>query len=148
MKEKSYVMVKPWFASNNEVVNEIKRRLLEAGLKIEEESYIQYDREHARQHYKAHILNDFYPYLENYITSSEAYGMIVTGEDAISVIRTLVGSTKNPNPGTIRYDIPTKLNIPIRVTENVVHASDSVQAAEEEIEIFNDIVNKSNKIDV
>lgn len=148
MKETSYVMIKPWFADNIEVVKEVQKRLTEADLKIEKQSYVQYDCEHARQHYVTHLSKDFYPNLEKYITGSKAYGMIVSGENAISVIRTLVGATKNPEKGTIRFDIPTMLNIPIRVTENVVHASDSVQAAENEIAIFNDILNKTVNADV
>ena len=80
--------------------------------------------------------------MERYITSDIAYGMIVEGENAIAEIRAVVGSTKNPAEGTIRYEIPKMLGLELRITENVVHASDSVAAAEREIAIFEDMLNR------
>ena len=144
MKETSYVMIKPEFANNHLVVKEVERRLTNAGLKIVKASYIQYSVEDAKQHYSAHVNKDFYPELEKYITSDIAYGMIVDGENAITTIRSLVGSTKNPAEGTIRYDIPLMLGWELRVTQNVVHASDSVDAAIAEIEIFENNIEKRN----
>ena len=62
--------------------------------------------------------------------------MKVQGENAIAVIRALAGSTKNPEPGTIRYDIPKTLGLERRITENVVHSSDSPESAKLELAIF------------
>ena len=143
MKETTYGAIKPWFANHEEVITEVKKRILAAGLKIEKEGFVKYDCDHAKMHYEAHVLKYFYPNLEKYITSDKIYGMIITGENAIAKVRELVGATKNPEPGTIRYDIPTMLNIPVRVTENVIHASDSSDAEEKEIAIFNDLLKKS-----
>lgn len=137
--EKSYVMVKPEFANHQAVIDEIKQRLQEAGLKIQDESFINYSRDDAKKHYAEHVDKPFYPALEDYITSDKAYGMIVEGENAITVIRGLVGSTKNPEAGTIRFDIPTAMGMELRITQNVVHASDSIEAAERETAIFEDI---------
>lgn len=145
MKERSYVMVKPEFANSKFVIEEVRRRLESAGLKIEQADYINYDADHAKQHYAEHVGKGFYPELEAYITSDKAYGMIVVGENAIATIRGLVGSTKNPVKGTIRYDIPVIMNLPLRVTENVVHASDSVDSAKREIAIFEDLVDTATK---
>ena len=146
MIEISYVMVKPEFASKPEVIEEIKNQLLEQSqntLNIVKEEYIQYAPEDAKQHYAEHIGKEFYPSLEKYITSDIAYGMIIEGEDAISKIRSIIGSTKNPAEGTIRYEIPKKLGLELRVTENVVHASDSMESAKREISIFENILNKN-----
>lgn len=140
MKEKSYVMIKREFANSLGVLVEISKRLQETGLKVVKGSYIHYTKEAARKHYAEHVGKDFYPDLEKYITSDKAYGMIVEGEDAIKIIRNIVGSTKDPKPGTIRYDIPEMLGLERRVTENVVHASDSPEAAEREIKIFRELV--------
>ena len=145
MKELSYVMVKPEFANEPEVVEEVKRQLLEKGenkLTILKGEYIRYTAEDAKKHYAEHIGKDFYPNLERYITSDIAYGMIVEGENAIAQIRAVVGSTKNPAEGTIRYEIPKMLGLELRVTENVVHASDSVASAEREIAIFEGMLNR------
>lgn len=134
--ERSYVMVKPEFANYKEVIEEVKRRLNNAGLRVEEEKYIKYDKKSAGEHYACHLGKPFYEKLLTYITSDKAYGMIVEGEDAISKIRALSGSTKDPAKGTIRYDIPEKLGLEKRVTENVIHSSDSQEAAQKEIAIF------------
>lgn len=149
MKETTYVMVKPQFANIQPVIDEVKRRLIEAGLEIEKESFINYDVDHARQHYAAHVGKPFYPDLERYITSDKAYGMIVVGENAISTVRLLAGATKEPEEGSIRHDIPVMLNLPIRVRENVVHSSDCKEAAKTEIGIFEDIlsINATNVVD-
>ena len=145
MKEISYVMVKPEFANIAKVVTEVIRRLEDAGIVVQAGAYIRYTKEDAKKHYAAHVEKDFYPYLEKYITSDTAYGMIVEGENAISRIRNIVGSTKNPLPGTIRYDIPQMLGLELRITENVVHASDSAESAKQEIEIFQEILEKKLK---
>lgn len=136
MEEKTYVMVKPGFASYRAVVSEIKNRIRECGLTIEEQSFVYYDREQAEEHYKEHEGKSFYENLIGYITSGRAYGMVVKGENAISKIRKICGSTKNPEEGTIRYDIPKRLERELDVTKNVVHSSDSPEAAEREIKIF------------
>ena len=136
MIEQSYVMVKPEFANNKQVIAEVKKRIQAKGLKIIEESYINYDEKRAKMHYHEHVGKGFYPELEKYITSDKAYGMKVQGENAIAVIRALAGSTKNPEPGTIRYDIPKALGLERRITENVVHSSDSPESAKLELAIF------------
>ena len=147
MRQTSYVMIKPEFANSEIVIYLIKEKLAANGIKIEEESYIQYDEKHAKQHYVEHVGKPFYPNLEKYITSDKAYGMVVSGENAIERIRKLCGSTKNPEPGTIRFNIPTLLHLPIRVTENVVHSSDSPEAAEREIAIFHELKKEHVKND-
>lgn len=146
MEEMSYVMVKPEFANNSDVINFVKDRLVSAGLTIVDESYIRYDKERAAEHYHEHVGKSFYGELEEYITSDKAYGMVVVGENAIAKIRELVGPTKindeviANNPcvvNTIRYVVPEKLGLQRRITQNVVHASDAVESAKEEILIFN-----------
>ncbi len=140
MKETTYVMVKPGFASKPEVIREIAKRLKENGLNIAFHSYVRYTEDTARMHYYEHVEKPFYPELKEYITSSKAFGMVVEGENAVAVVRELCGATKNPAQGSIRFDIPQMLNMPCRVTENVVHSSDSVESAKKEMEIFNLIV--------
>lgn len=137
--QKSYVMIKPEFANYDSVIEEVKRRLENAGIKILEERFVRYDKQSADLHYAEHIGKEFYPNLLKYITSDKAYGMLVEGENAIEKIRTLAGSTKDPAKGTIRYDIPLMLGLERRITQNVVHSSDSEESATREIAIFNDM---------
>lgn len=113
---------------------------MSAGLKIVESKLIQYDLESAKKHYAVHEGKPFFDNLIKYITSDVAYGMIVEGgEDCIEKIRALCGSTKNPDEGTIRYEVPKMLGLPLRITENVVHSSDSKENAEYEIAIFKNL---------
>lgn len=139
MKQTSYVMVKPGFANSQVVIDEIKRRLTALGIKIEEEGYIKYDVERARKHYAQHLSKKWYPELEKYITSDKAYGMKVSGNDAIEKIRAIAGSASDPQPGSIRYDIPEMLGVKKDMTANVIHSSDSEKAAETELAIFEEI---------
>ena len=135
--EVSYVMVKPKFADIEEVVEEVKNRFRQAGLSIVVEQRVHFDKAHAKAHYAEHTEKPFYGELEDYITSGPVYAMEVSGPNAISVIRSLVGSTKNPQPGTIRYDIPTAMLCqPLDITKNVIHASDSPESAKKEFENF------------
>ena len=153
--EKSFVMVKPGFANNQEVINYVKEKLTNAGLKIVSGEFKSYSIDKAQEHYAEHFLGSyknakpFYKKLEEYITSDKVYGMEVHGENAIKTIRALVGSTMKinketgekilPPAGTIRHDVPIILNEEHRMTENVIHASDSPEAADRELAIFKTI---------
>lgn len=138
MIQKTYFMVKPEFANNEKLVEAVQKRVADAGLEIEFSSYVKYDEETASEHYAEHKGKGFYPELLNYITSDKAFGMIVSGEDAIATIRALAGPTKNAPAGTIRGDFGIG-----DVTKNVVHSSDSPESAEREIAIFKKAVEKS-----
>ena len=150
MQEKSYVMVKPEFANYKEAITEIKSRIINAGLKIIKEGYVRYDTFAARKHYEEHLQKAFYPALEAYITSDKAYGMIIEGNNAISIIRSLVqrDKSKGLQPGDIRYDIADMLNMEIHPTKNVVHASDKPESAEREIAIFEELLEMDNIINL
>lgn len=145
MKELCYVMIKPEFANNSEVIKEVQKMLItKSGCALLRANIIKYSVEDAQRHYAEHVGKGFYPELENYITSDIALGMIFEGEEAISKIRALVGATKNPQEGTIRYEIPKMMGLELRITQNVVHASDSMDSAKREIEIFEDIIKRQD----
>ena len=147
MKEISYVMIKPEFANNPAVIEEIRRRFLDAGLKIVEESYVQYDKESAKEHYDEHKEQPFFNELVDYLASDKSYAMIIEGEDAINKIRELVVKDKKagPQPGDIRYDIPYLFGLLLDLTKNVVHASDKQASAKREIAICRNIRAKANQ---
>jgi nucleoside-diphosphate kinase len=138
MKNTSFVLVKPEFANYPEVIDEIKRRFVEAGLEIVEEDYVKYDKEDGEAHYDEHKEKKFFGELVDYISSDKSYAMIVKCEDVINVIRFLVCRDKQAGlqPGDIRYDIPHVLGQELDMTKNVVHASDEPESAEREITIY------------
>lgn len=141
--EKSYVMIKPEFANEEWIVDEVGKRIKDAGLDIIASGYIRYDKTAARVHYAEHLEKSFYPELEGYIVSDVAFGMIVQGDDAIKRIRMIVnGPEKKPTPGSIRYDIPTKMGKELDITKNVIHASDKPESEMVEELVFKALLYK------
>ena len=93
---------------------------------------MQLDSPLLKEHY-AHIADlPFFPEIESFMASEPVVAMILEGEGVIEKVRELLGptdSTKAPE-GTIRGDFGETVMI------NVVHASDSPEAAEAEIKRF------------
>ncbi|MBO5344281.1 MAG: hypothetical protein IKB06_03970 [Clostridia bacterium] len=154
MKELSYVMVKPGFANDQAIIDEVKKRLTSVGLEIKEEGFVNYTPEDSKVHYSAHVSKPFYGELEEYLISDKAYGMIVEGEDAIVEIRKLVGS-KNLEPGTIRFDILNSLGLikfnddgtkSFNITKNVVHATGEKGEEVAEIALFKKLLARENSM--
>ena len=90
------------------------------------------DKELAHQHYEEHTSKPFFGELISFITSGPVVAMAVSGENAIAVVRALLGATdpKNASPGTIRGDFG------LEVTENVAHGSDGPESAERELALY------------
>ncbi len=80
--------------------------------------------------------------LRRYVTSAPIVAMVLEGPYAIDIVRKLVGATNPADspPGTIRGDFSVDAidyaNEQVRSTFNIVHASDSPEAAEREIAEF------------
>lgn len=111
-----------------EVIVRIERKKLQiVGLKM-----MDIDEGLARKHYEEHLEKPFFPDLLAFITSGPVVAMAVKGEEAISVMRVLMGATdpKKAAPGTLRGDLG------LEVTENIVHGSDSQASAERELGLF------------
>ena len=137
MIQKTYIMVKPHFANYENIVELVKSEITKKGMNIEDSSYIKYSVEDAQKHYAEHFRGSyenakgFYKELENYITSDKAYGMIVSGEDAITTMRTLIKE--------LRQTIPAMIGEEPRMTENVLHGSDCEESVLNEIAIFHSL---------
>jgi nucleoside-diphosphate kinase len=93
---------------------------------------MQIDRNLAETHYAEHKERPFFGELTTYITSGPVVAMVIGGESAISMIRTLCGATKADQaaPGTIRGDYALVTGM------NIIHASDSPESASREIGLF------------
>ena len=114
------------------LVGEILRRIEAKGLDIDTLVKMDVGRELAEEHYAEHREKPFFEELVEFITSTPVVAMRVGGENAIKVMRTLMGAT-NPAeaaPGTIRGDLA--LSLP----DNLVHGSDSPESAERELGLF------------
>lgn len=93
---------------------------------------LQATREMAEEHYIEHKNEHFFNKLMDYMTSTPLMPMIWEGPNAIKIIRNMLG-VHDPTravPGTIRGDYS------IGLQNNVIHGSDSPEAAKREINIW------------
>ncbi len=129
--EKSLVIIKP-DGVKKKIIGEIISRFEKEDLTIEELKMIKISRDLACKHYRDHRSKDFFDILIEYITSGPVVVMVVSGENAISRVRKLMGPTdsKKAKEGTIRGDFG------VDITTNVIHGSDSSESARREIELF------------
>jgi len=129
--ERTLVLVKP-DAVQRGLIGEILSRLERRGLKIVGLKLIWLDESLARQHYAAHKGKPFFERLVSYITSGPLVAAVCEGPKAIEVVRRAMGETdpSKAAPGTIRGDLA------LDIEYNLIHGSDSLEAAEKEIQLF------------
>jgi nucleoside-diphosphate kinase len=129
--ERTLVLCKP-DALQRGLVGRILTRFERKGLKIAGLKMLQIDDDLASRHYKDHLEKPFYPRLRAFVTSSPIVAMAIEGDNAVDVVRTLLGVTdaQQAAPGTIRGDFG------MNVTKNLVHGSDSLESAQREIALF------------
>lgn len=114
-------------------MGEVIGRLERKGLRLVAAELQTITREKAAAHYAEHVGKPFYDNLMAFITRSPAMVMVIEGpDDAHAVVRSLMGVTDPSEalPGTIRGDLALKMS------ENLVHGSDSAETAAREIGIF------------
>jgi nucleoside-diphosphate kinase len=130
-EEATLVIVKP-DAVRRGLIGEVLGRLERKGLRIEAMRRMRIDRDLAERHYDEHRDKAFFDELVDFITSGEVVVARVLGEQAVSVVRTLMGPTDPAAapPGTIRGDYG------LVITENLVHGSDSPESAKRELDLF------------
>ena len=121
-------------AVSRRLMGQILSRFEDKGLKIVAMKLRQIDEDLAKEHYGEHAEKPFFGSLVEYITSSPALTMVIEGDDAISVIRKMVGATnpKEADIGTIRGDFGMDTG------RNIIHASDAPESAAREIALFFD----------
>jgi len=131
VSQKTYCMIKPDAVARG-LVGRIVDRFEAVGLTIERLELGMVTAEQAAANYAEHQGKPFYDGLVEYITSGPVVKMVLSGPEAVSVVRKLMGVTnpKDAAPGTIRGDFGLTLDA------NVVHGSDSPESAEREISIF------------
>ncbi|MCX8166456.1 MAG: nucleoside-diphosphate kinase [Candidatus Micrarchaeota archaeon] len=129
--QKTLILIKP-DAMERKLAGQIITRFEQKGLDIVAIKMLTMTKELAQKHYAQHLNKPFYKGLEEFMCSRPIIAMVVQGVEAIEVVRNLVGATnaRKALPGTIRGDLANSLS------SNVVHASDSAEAAEKEIKLF------------
>lgn len=130
--EKTYVMLKP-DAVKRGLIGEIISRIERKNLKITDMKMFNLTEDILKEHY-SHIANEpFFPGIVEFMVSGPVVGMIVEGENAVYAVRQIIGATKwmEATPGTIRGDFASG-----SISENLIHASDSIESAKIEIARF------------
>ncbi|XP_061892726.1 nucleoside diphosphate kinase, mitochondrial isoform X2 [Entelurus aequoreus] len=131
VKERTLVAVKP-DGVQRRLVGQIIRRFEQRGFKLVGLKMLQVSEELLSQHYCQLTQKAFYPSLVQYMTSAPVVVMVWEGHNVVQASRVMVGPT-NPSTaqaGTVRGDFS------LHVSRNVVHASDSLEGAEREIQLW------------
>ncbi len=129
--EKSLIIIKPDAVQRN-LIGEIITRFEKKGLKIIGLKMMSIHDTLIEEHY-AHIKDKpFFPGTRDFMTVCPVVVMALSGINAVSAIRLIVGPTKawEANAGTIRGDFS------LSTQSNIVHASDSVETGEIEVKRF------------
>jgi nucleoside-diphosphate kinase len=129
--ERTLVLIKP-DAVRRGLVGEILGRFERKGLTIEAMVLRTMDAALADAHYAEHVDKAFYPPLKDFMTGGPLVAVVLSGDQAIEVVRTLVGVTdaRKAAAGTIRGDLA------LSNRENLVHASDSPDSAKRELALW------------
>lgn len=134
MAQRTLAIVKPDGVARA-LVGEVIRRFERAGLRLAALSVRRPTRTQAERHYGEHAGRPYFEDLVRFTTSGPVVVMALEGEDAVQRARALAGPTRVAEAarGTIRGDFGI-LGRP--VPENIVHTSDSADAAEREIAMW------------
>lgn len=129
--EKTLVIIKP-DGVKRKLIGEVIQRFERKNLTIENLKMVHLTSDQLKLHYAHLAQQDFFPDLIKFMMSGTVVLMIISGTEAISVVRRLVGTTNaiNAEAGTIRGDFG------LSTQANIIHASDSLDSAKIEINRF------------
>ena len=131
MTERTLVLVKP-DGVQRLLVGRILARYEERGLRLVGLKLVTVTIELAERHYAVHRERPFFRGLVEFITSGPLVAAVLEGPNAIGIVRAMNGATRphEAAPGTIRGDFA------VETAQNLVHASDSVETAASEVELW------------
>ena len=142
--ERTFVMVKP-DGVHRGLVGEIIKRFENRGYKLLALKMVSPSKEHVETHYEDLKTKKFFPGLVEYMLTGPVVATVWQGTEAVKTGRMIVGETdpKQSLPGTIRGDYC------IEKGRNIIHASDKVEAAEKEINLWfkQEEINTWSKVD-
>ena len=129
--ERTLIILKP-DAIQRQLVGQILGRFEVKGLKIVGAKFRLIPKKILEQHYSDHKGKPFYEGLVSFMSKSPVLILALEGRSAIAVCRKMMGATfgSNAEAGTIRGDFG------ISDSFNLIHGSDSKEAAEKELKIF------------
>ena len=134
MTDKTLILIKPDGVKKRHI-GDIISRFEERGFNILHVRMLTMNSDQASDFYSIHKEKPFFSELIDYITSGPIVQVVLEGNSAIEVVRQMVGATNSLKAasGTIRGDFG------LSHTENVIHASDSVDSFKREFNILSNI---------
>ena len=131
MAEQTLIIVKPDAVKRN-LAEEILSRFEKNGFTISREKQLNFTTEMAKKFYSAHSSKPFFDELVSFITSGTVIAVVIERDNAVSLTREIIGNTnpKEASAGTIRGDFG------ISITENSIHASDSSESFDKEVNVI------------
>lgn len=133
--EQTLVLLKPDAVARN-LIGEILSRCERKGYVIRSVKKLAATQEQLAMHYQEHFGKHFYEPLLEFMSSGEIVAVRLEGHRVIEGFRSLAGATDPTvaDPGTIRGDLGRDWGL--KVQQNLVHGSDSVESAERELKIW------------
>jgi nucleoside-diphosphate kinase len=134
--ERTLAIIKP-DAVANDFTGNILTLIEKSGLSIIAAKMVHLSVSKAEELYAEHEGRPFYNPLLNFMTSGPVMVQVLEGENAIQILRDLMGATvpKEAEAGTIR-NLYADHDFNGEVHENAIHGSDSTESAQREIEFF------------
>ncbi|MHC4571104.1 MAG: nucleoside-diphosphate kinase [Planctomycetota bacterium] len=131
MAERTLIIIKP-DSIQRHLAGEIIRRFEKKGAKLVAAKFMQLSEEFARRLYAVHKGKGFFEDLVKFLSSGPSLVMVLEAEGIINTARKMIGATfgYEAEPGTIRGDFCCSRR------HNLVHGSDSVKSAEQEIKLL------------
>ena len=130
-EEQTLILIKP-DAIQRSLLGEIIGRFERKGLRIVGMKMIQLEDALLEAHY-SHIKDKpFFAGIKGFMKSAPVVAMVLSGINAVAATRLIVGPTKayEADAGSIRGDLS------LSIQSNVVHSSDSIETAGEEVKRF------------
>ena len=135
MSNRTLVLIKPDGVKRN-LIGEIIARCEAKGYSVSNLCLMTPSRELLEKHYEEHVGKPFYEPLVDFMSSGPVVAIELSGHRVIEGFRSLAGAT-DPTvaaPGTIRGDLGRDWGL--KVQQNLVHGSDSVESAERELALW------------
>ena len=131
MIERTLIILKPDCIQRH-LAGEIIGRFEKKGFKLIAAKFMQVSEELARQVYAIHQGKAFFEGAVKFLSSAPVLVMVWEAEGIIKMTRKMMGATfgYDAEPGTIRGDFSCSKRY------NLIHGSDSLKSAEQEIELF------------
>ncbi len=129
--ETTLILFKPDCVQKN-LSGDVLGRFQDKGLSIRGIKMMSLCDDILKEHY-AHVADKpFFPEIASFMKSAPVIALALEGENAIAVVRDLLGPTnsKEAAPGTIRGDLGENMMV------NVCHASDGPETAAAELKRF------------